>query len=579
MMKKLIVIVIILFLISPIVSASQTKYQKKNISINNTFNGPNEEILNGRRFLWESPDPPPPDDGYPVLLVLHGATQYAETWFLSGIGGLKSSLIWGKRQTDFVKKALEEGFFIVAPDSKRPVKIGPKAWDYFSNNSNESIDLPFFQDIFNWLANSSLPVNPNRIYCIGFSSGGFMTSRIAHHFGAKCCAVAIHSGGNADLYDSHFFYHSLKNNININISKNHPPTLIIHGGKDRLLSIDFGINYYNELQKAEIKSHYLINPYGHHIWQSIFNKQILQWFLYGSNASEQPNQPLSGPGGVNYSHEAIKESSYGRGSNKFWIFEPAEPKPVTAPLIVFNHGWGAMHPRYYKAWIDHIVKKGNIVVYPRYQRGFLIGFKYFSSNAIKAVKNAIDELNKQGHVIPDLDKFAITGHSLGGGITANMAARAEEEGLPEPKAIMPVQPAIAYDKKADFSKISNKTLMLVIVGEDDTVVDNKSGKKIFQDTIQIPFTQKDFVIQVTDNYGYPTISADHGAPTCMKNNSILTLDAMDYYCTWKLFDALTDYAFYGINGKFCLGNTSEQRYMGKWSDGTPVKELIVTDTP
>jgi hypothetical protein len=54
---------------------------------------------------------------------------------------------------------------------------------------------------------------------------------------------------------------------------------------------------------------------------------------------------------------------------------------------------------------------------------------------------------------------------------------------------------------------------------------------------------------------------------------------MDYYSTWKLFDALTDYAFYGINKEYCLDNTPEQRFMGLWSDGTPVKELIVTDTP
>ena len=58
-----------------------------------------------------------------------------------------------------------------------------------------------------------------------------------------------------------------------------------------------------------------------------------------------------------------------------------------------------------------------------------------------------------------------------------------------------------------------------------------------------------------------------------------TTDAMDYFSTWKLFEALTDYAFYGINGEYCLGNTPEQRFMGKWSDGTPVKELFVTDFP
>ncbi|MCK5458471.1 MAG: hypothetical protein KAI20_01155, partial [Thermoplasmatales archaeon] len=75
----------------------------------------------------------------------------------------------------------------------------------------------------------------------------------------------------------------------------------------------------------------------------------------------------------------------------------------------------------------------------------------------------------------------------------------------------------------------------------------------------------------------PDIVADHLAPVCLPFFS--TVDAMDYYSTWKLFDALTDYAFYGINGEYCLGNTPEQRFMGLWSDGTPVNELIITDTP
>ena len=58
-----------------------------------------------------------------------------------------------------------------------------------------------------------------------------------------------------------------------------------------------------------------------------------------------------------------------------------------------------------------------------------------------------------------------------------------------------------------------------------------------------------------------------------------TIDALDFYGTWKLFDGLTDAAFYGKNGNYALGDTKEQRFMGGWSDGAPVKELIVTAHP
>jgi hypothetical protein len=290
-----------------------------------------------------------------------------------------------------------------------------------------------------------------------------------------------------------------------------------------------------------------------------------------------PDQPDDGPGGSNYSHNKVIKTGYKWGAHQYWIFEPDDPKPETAPLIVFNHGWTAIFPYFYKAWIYHIVKRGNIVVYPRYQRGITIGFRNFYSNAVKAVKDAIEELENGNHVKPELDKFAIVGHSLGGGITAYMAADASDAGLPIPKAVMPVQPAIPFGPNVDLSKIPNQTIMLVIVGENDTVVGNTSGKIIFENSIQVPLSQKDFVIQVTDTYGEPDLVADHLAPICIPSSD--TVDAMDYYSTWKLFDALTDYAFYGINKEYCFDNTPQQRFMGLWSDGTPVKELIVTDTP
>jgi hypothetical protein len=293
----------------------------------------------------------------------------------------------------------------------------------------------------------------------------------------------------------------------------------------------------------------------------------------------QPDQPLEGPGSSDYSHSMVIKTRYKRGGEQFWIFEPIMPKPKSAPLIVFNHGWSAIRPISYRAWINHIVKKGNIVVYPRYQKRLVRGFDNFSKNAINAVKDAIEILNKGWHVRPELDKFAILGHSLGGGITVNMAAIADEVGLPIPKAIMPVQPYIHRVEKANFSKISNKTLMLIIVGEEDATAGNFSAKIIFKETPQIPLSNKDYIIQVTDNYGSPDIKADHMAPVCLPRFLSNSVDAMDYYSTWKLFDALTDYAFYNQNFEYCFGNTPEQRFMGIWSDGTPVKELIVTDYP
>jgi hypothetical protein len=77
--------------------------------------------------------------------------------------------------------------------------------------------------------------------------------------------------------------------------------------------------------------------------------------------------------------------------------------------------------------------------------------------------------------------------------------------------------------------------------------------------------------------GLPTRRVDAaGRPERLET---MMVNALDFYGTWKLFDGLCDAAFYGKNREYALGNTPQQRFMGVWSDGVPVKELKVTNKP
>jgi hypothetical protein len=152
---------------------------------------------------------------------------------------------------------------------------------------------------------------------------------------------------------------------------------------------------------------------------------------------------------------------------------------------------------------------------------------------------------------------------------------------------------------ADFGQIPSTTLMLVVVGADDDFVGDVDAKRIFSQIPQIPLQNKDFVTVVSDAHGEPPLIANHIAPTARddeldaheggeiglfgegirEKQEIGRVDALDYCGFWKLFDALIDAAFNGKNRNSALGNTRDQRYMGRWPDGTPVKELLVTDQP
>ena len=70
--------------------------------------------------------------------------------------------------------------------------------------------------------------------------------------------------------------------------------------------------------------------------------------------------------------------------------------------------------------------------------------------------------------------------------------------------------------------------------------------------------------------------ADIDGPS-IQGRDVAFTNALDYYGFWKLFDGLCDAAFRGANREYALGNTPEQRFMGRWSDGTPVKQLAVGD--
>ena len=333
-----------------------------------------------------------------------------------------------------------------------------------------------------------------------------------------------------------------------------------------------------------------------------------------------PSQPASGPGGSHYAHSGVTKNRYGKGGEEYWIFEPEAPKPASAPVVVFLHGWGGINPMYYGAWIDHLVKRGNIVVYPRYQASLLTSLKDFTPNTLHAVKDAITRLQTEGgHVKPDISRFAAVGHSMGGLLAANIAALAGESGLPRVSAVMSVEPGITdapiSAPLSDLKKIPAETLLLAVAGEDDTLARETDAKRIYYESTRVPANNKDFITLVSDSHGKPALQASHRAPTAMDKDydsgegfgggpaeifrsgglptrtidgpqndrrerlETMMVNALDFYGMWKLFDGLCDAAFYGKNREYALGNTPQQRFMGVWSDGVPVKELKVTDKP
>lgn len=311
---------------------------------------------------------------------------------------------------------------------------------------------------------------------------------------------------------------------------------------------------------------------------------------------QAPIQPSSGPGGAEAAFGGVAAQRVGTAPSGYWLFAPTLPAvgdpratAATLPVVIFLHGFTAVEPARYHAWIDHIVRRGAIVVYPDYQRSVAFGEDWttFLPTAAAAVEAAVARLETGKGAVPDLSRVGVVGHSLGGALAAGYAALAAEEGLPVPDVLMAVTPGgcggcapLDADEGVplpDLSTIAPTTRALVVVGDDDAVVGDGGGLRIWAGLRSVPLARRDYVTVVSDGHGSPTLTAAHLFPQTAGEDGMT--DALDWYGTWKLFDLLTDCAFWEEGCEAALGGSAAQRSMGVWSDGTPVAEARVTKTP
>ena len=290
-------------------------------------------------------------------------------------------------------------------------------------------------------------------------------------------------------------------------------------------------------------------------------------------APRPPLQPKSGPGGATYEHRSIRESEHGAGGKRFWLFEPSEPQPKSAPIVLFLHGYSALTPDPYRAWITHIVRRGAIVIYPQYQKDMLTPPPEYTPNTIAAVRRALEVLAEPGHVAPDRTRLLVVGHSAGGVGAAAYAARAQKEMLPVPLAIMPVHSGQGPENGwqmiplDDYSTIPKNTKVAIVVGDDDRFVGTRTSRRIWEGVAHV--AERHFITVHSDAHGWPPISPGHLAPLAQDRFSA---GAIDWFGYWRLFDELLDSA---ISGRPFKPLPS----MGSWSDGKPVKPLRIESSP
>nr|WP_246696568.1 alpha/beta hydrolase [Methylobacterium planeticum] len=337
-----------------------------------------------------------------------------------------------------------------------------------------------------------------------------------------------------------------------------------------------------------------------------------------------PAQPTEGPGGVGDRAAAIVKRGLGRPSASTFAFYKSGAAPAEGrPVLVFLHGWGAVNPQAYGAWIDHLARMGHLVLFPRFQEPNRTRPADATANAERLLKAAFEDLANDPDAKPNLAKVALIGHLAGVPIAANIAADAKAQGLPVPKLVFAVMPGgIASTPKArgialgDLATIAPDTMLITVIGDKDARAADAAARRILREASAVPTERKLLVRALSDDHGFPALTATLSSPagvdaafdggaiklppepkdakappfkwsadmsltgeqqTLVAQINNARADSLDYLAYWKTFDLAAAAAFSGSDATG-LKNNPRFSDMERWNDGWPVKRLAV-ETP
>ncbi|MDP4116620.1 MAG: T9SS type A sorting domain-containing protein, partial [Bacteroidota bacterium] len=188
----------------------------------------------------------------------------------------------------------------------------------------------------------------------------------------------------------------------------------------------------------------------------------------------------------------------------------------------------------------------------------------------------------------DTTKIGIVGHSFGAGAASAMTIRCQAKGWGYNSRFMLLHApwyvfGITQDQLRHFP---NNCKMLIQVYEEDRTNDHRMAADLFAN-ISIPLSEKDFMLVYSDTstvFSYK-LSAVHTTPVAnLYGIGYDYIDGLDYYATWRLFDAMADYSFNNNSTakEVALGNGSAlQNDFGMWPSPElrPVKKPYTGDTP
>jgi dienelactone hydrolase len=204
--------------------------------------------------------------------------------------------------------------------------------------------------------------------------------------------------------------------------------------------------------------------------------------------------------GGGHSGAISQHGPLGPGADAVWYY-PAARKAHS--IVIFLHGYSGEAreetPVNHVAWLRHLARKGDDVIYPRYERGGGPNpFPHLDAGVAAALKKLGD---------PKLPTVVI-GYSRGARIGVDYAAFRAAAGH-EPRAVLCVFPAMnaPYEALGPLRALDAKTKIVMMVGDRDTGVGGVGAHAILLRLEQAGFPADR--IQIIGVKSTKTFSATH----------------------------------------------------------------------
>lgn len=223
-------------------------------------------LVGQRKVIYQLPLGVPPAQGWPVVLVYQGSFFPLNDFIYYSV-----MPFGGYHEGQLIKRLLDNGFAVVAPSAPADL-FWQTNLPGLAQHYTQSTDYHFLGNVFAAIAAGEFgPLDSQRKYATGISSGGYNSSRMAVSFAGEFRALAIQSASYATCSGPLCTVPQV-------LPADHPPTLFLHGFVDMTVPWWSMNLYYQRLQEQGISSTRHTDWLAGHEWLEQAPELILDWF-------------------------------------------------------------------------------------------------------------------------------------------------------------------------------------------------------------------------------------------------------------------------------------------------------------